>query len=146
MGQSIDSAVLSRFTSLFVDERSHFHRRIIGTRPFAHHGSHLSDEVLGRHLVCDASWVAVLRAPETRILSLDLDAKHAELPGADPRTEMQRRYERICAAMPEPVVIQSSSSGGLHCYWWTDVQRGVPGSTQNPSYFRGAEGDRTLGL
>jgi hypothetical protein len=112
MRASIGASVVSRFSELFIDERSHFYKRPVGNAHFFHEDRWLEDADIRDHLE-GRCWVATTRAEATKILGVDLDAKQ----GPDPEGAMLRRYELILKLMPEPLVFRSSSSRGLHCYW-----------------------------
>ena len=102
------------YSSLFVDERSHFHRKCLDRDGFLHRPRRLTDNDIERHLRGDF-WLAVLRAPSTRILAVDLDAKGGS---TEARRAMLERYRIITEILPPSLVVRSSASGGLHLYWF----------------------------
>ena len=102
------------YSDWFVDERSHFHCKYLDGERFPHRPRRLTDNDIERHLRGDF-WVAVLRAPSTRILAVDLDAKGGS---TEARRAMLKRYRIITEILAPSLVVRSSTSGGLHLYWF----------------------------
>ena len=134
MPREITPEQIQNYVELFIDERRHFYVREREGKAFFHKARRLRDEDIMRHLRGE-QWIGVVRAPKTRILGVDLDAKGGSL---DAREAMVKRYQRIAGTLPPSLVVRSSESGGLHLYWFLDEEVDTAGLVDAVGeFFRG---------